>query len=292
MKDRYDIVHTQDGELVGGDVVTAHSLLRVVLRTFRDEDPAYASWIPKSPLLWCEDWIYGARRYRRVIATSEKMRSALRAVYGIPEADIAVIPLGVDTDVFRPNPAARVAFRLRHQIEPHELVLLHVSTDFERKGLRTIVESLQALGPEVTLVVAGLGDELPFRQQARKLGVRNHLIFLGYQEHLADVYASADLFVFPTRLDFFGYPVVEAMASGLPSLTAKDAGVAELIRDGRNGFVLDRPRDSRELSERIRTALASDLRAVAREARATAEETSTDSMVVATKNVYEEILRR
>ncbi len=289
---RYDVVHTQDGELVGGDVVTAHSLLRVVFRTFRHSDWRYVSWIPKSPLLWCEDWTYGARRYRRVIAASEKMRRALKAVYGIPESDVTLIPLGVDVDTFRPNASAREAFRRENGIAPDSVVLLHVSTDFERKGLSTIVEALGQLGPEVTLVVVGLGREPPFRDLAQKLGVRNRMIFLGYREHLESVYAAADVFVFPTQLDFFGYPVMEAMASGVPPIVAGDAGVAELIEDGRNGFALKDPTDPHELADRVGTALGSDRLAVAREARRTAERTSVTSMVRATREVYEGLLRR
>lgn len=290
-REGFDVVHTQDGELIGGDVVTAHSLLRVVHRTFRKADPNYVSWIPQSPLLWCEDLIYGARRYRHVFASSEKMRQALRDLYRVPSEDVSVIRLGVETARFQPNRAARDAFRRAHGIG-EEPVLLHVSTDFERKGLRTIVAALPKLDDSMVLVVAGLGRETPFREQASALGVKNRIVFLGYQEALESVYPAADLFVFPTRLDFFGFPVLEAMACGVPPIVTGNAGVAELIEDGRNGYQLRDPNDPHELASTIKRALGTGRQAVARGARATAEDTSAVRMVEETRRAYEALVRR
>ena len=291
-RERFDIVHTQDGELVGGDLVTAHSLLRVVYRAFRRVDPEYVAWMPRSPLAWAEDLIYRTRRYRHIIASSERMQEALRRVYGVRVGDISLVRLGVDTSLFRPDPAARAAFRAEHSLGSDEPVLLHVSTDFERKGLRTILRALALLSPEPTLVVAGRGNEGAFRDFAAKLGVRNRLVFLGYRQDLERVYAAADLFVFPTRLDFFGYPVLEAMACGVAPIVTQDAGVAELVEDGGNGYLIADPEDAGELADRVRGALGGDSARAGREARATAERFSTARMVADTRQVYERLVRR
>jgi glycosyltransferase involved in cell wall biosynthesis len=282
-----DVIHTQDGELVGGDVVTAHSLIRVVYRTFRRTDPEYVRWMPKSPLLWCEDIIYGSRRYSRVIATSGKMAAALHETYRVPDGDVAVIPLGVDLDLHRPDARRRGAFRQALGWTETQVVLVHVSTDYERKGLETIVRALGMLPDDFVLAVAGRGHEERFRALAEKLGVGKRVAFLGYRGDLETVYPGGDVFVFPTRLDFFGYPVLEAMACGTPPIVSRDAGVAELLTDGRDGFLLEDSGDERELADHIRTA-ASALPAAKREARATAERHSVSRMVEATRRVYGE----
>ena len=288
----FDVVHTNDGELVGGDVVTAHSLLRVVFRRFRRTDPEYVAWMPKSPLLWAEDLIYGARRYRRILATSEKMRAALQDVYRVPARDVALVRLGVDPQVLRPNAAARTAFRRAHGIATDAPVLLHVSTDFERKGLRTILRALPRLPADLVLVVAGRERDDRFREFAAKLGVRQRLLFLGYVPALETVYPAADLFVMPTRLDFFGYPVLEAMACGVPPVVPADAGIAEVLSDGRSAFLLADAEDADELVPILQEALAGRLTTVGREARAIAERMSTARMVQETRAVYGELARR
>ena len=64
-----------------------------------------------------------------------------------------------------------------------------------------------------------------------------------------DFYAAADLYVSPSREDSFGLPVLEAMACGLPVITSTFAGVAELITNEIDGFILRDPSDSQALAQ-------------------------------------------
>lgn len=292
-RERYDIVHTQDGESLGGDVVTAHALLRVLYRVFRKYDPQHVAWLPRSPLLWAEDFVYGSHRFRRVIACSEKTRDALGEVYGIPHDDISLVRLGVDSDFFKPDAAARTRFRNEHGLSLDATILLHVSTDFERKGLRTILQCVPLLPDDAALVVAGRGAESYFRDLATRLGISDRVTYLGYRPDLEEIYPAADVFVFPTRFDFFGYPVLEAMACGVPPVVTHDAGVAEVIRDGMDGVLLRNPDDPRELADAVRLATADGTgRQMGREARFVAEDLSSEAMVLQTKAVHEELSRR
>ena len=290
---QHDIVHTQDGELYGGGVVTAHSLLRVVHRVFRREDPDYVAWMPKNPLLWNESLIYRTQRYRHVIATSEKMRLALHEEYGVPQEDVTVVPLGIDPEVLRPDPSVRRAFRQAHGLPDDALVLLHVSTDFQRKGLATIIRALPLLSEQPVVAVVGKGNAEPFLKLAAKLGVTDRIVFLGYQPDIEMVYPGADAFLFPTKFDFFGYPVLEAMACGLPPFVSREAGIAEVIRDGRNGYLLSDPENAEELAERLRGSIGgSEMTTVGREARDTAKRLSVERLAAETLRVYEGLLRR
>jgi glycosyltransferase involved in cell wall biosynthesis len=90
---------------------------------------------------------------------------------------------------------------------------------------------------DAALVIAGDGPYLSAMRQALE-GLPAY--FMGYQEdrQLAPLYASADLFVFPSRTDTLGQVVMEAQASGLPVLVSAEGGPRESIEDGRSGIVL------------------------------------------------------
>ncbi len=292
-REGFDLVHTQDGDLIGGDVVTAHALLRVLFHVFRRSDPDHVAWLPRSALLWSEDFVYRTHRYRHIIVSSEKMRASLADEYGVRGEDVTLIRLGIDPDIFRPDVSIRAAFRAQYSLDPDAVILLHVSTDFERKGLRTILGCLQLLPREFVLVVAGRGREHVFQEMARKLGLSNRILFLGYQPNLERIYPAADVFLFPTEFDFFGYPVLEAMACGVAPVVASDAGVAELIRDGQDGYLISDRKNPDALADQVLSAISSgEIRRVGRRARSTAERISITRMIDETKQVYEGLMRR
>jgi glycosyltransferase involved in cell wall biosynthesis len=115
---------------------------------------------------------------------------------------------------------------------------------------------LCAARPDVALVVAGDGPYLAEMKAALK-GCPAH--FLGFQsdEQLAPLYASADLFVFPSRTDTLGQVVMEAQASGLPVLVSDEGGPKEMIHDGVTGLVVP-GRDAQRWCNAMDTLLSDD----------------------------------
>src|SRR6266568_2444686 len=93
------------------------------------------------------------------------------------------------------------------------------------------------------IVVVGSDDPNAFMESAKKLGVLKRCHFEPPCDDVLDFYAAADLYVSPSREDSFGLPVAEAMACGMPAITSMHAGVANLIHDGKDGFILGDPRD-------------------------------------------------
>jgi glycosyltransferase involved in cell wall biosynthesis len=91
--------------------------------------------------------------------------------------------------------------------------------------------------PRLHLVLAGDGPE------RERLGERvgEHASFLGWQRgaDLARIYASADIFLFPSATDTFGQVILEAQASGLPALAVAAGGPLELVQDGVTGLLRD-----------------------------------------------------
>ncbi|OLB34306.1 MAG: hypothetical protein AUH11_18690 [Acidobacteria bacterium 13_2_20CM_57_17] len=166
--------------------------------------------------------------------------------------DVRVIPNGVDTARF--SPSARLALRhearLRRKIQKADLVLLLIGNDWRVKGLETVLRAVGALR-ELPILVIAAGDDSPdfFLETANALGISERCRFEPSREDVLDFYSAADLYVSPSREDSFALPVAEAMACGLPVITSMDAGVAELIHDGMDGFILRRSEDFQALAK-------------------------------------------
>jgi UDP-glucose:(heptosyl)LPS alpha-1,3-glucosyltransferase len=110
-----------------------------------------------------------------------------------------------------------------------------------------------ALLRQLPLQILIAGDDSPnsFRDTAKSLGIVERCHFSPPSQNVLDFYAAADLYVSPTREDSFGLPVAEAMACALPVITSKEAGIADLILNGTDGFVLNRCDDPQELAQLI-----------------------------------------
>ena len=181
------------------------------------------------------------RRARSVVAVSTKVSNELEEI-GIPKENIRVICNGVDTDEFRPGTPDRERFGL-----PIESTVFLFAGDIRtsRKNLETVLKALIKV-KEVHLAVAGETTGSPFIQLAVRLGLVARVHFLGAVKDMSTLMRSVDALVFPSRYDPAGLVVLEAMASGLPVITAKTAGASELIRSA--GRSLDNPNDVETLA--------------------------------------------
>lgn len=163
---------------------------------------------------------------------SEATRRELEAL-GLRQA--VVWGRGVDTALFTPTRRSE-ARRAALAAGPDTPVVLHVSRLAAEKDVETLVAAFQqaqaALGSGVRFVVAGDGPRAAWVRAA--LPFATHLGFLS-RPVLADLYADADLFVFPSPTETCGLVLLEAMAAGLPVVAADQGGVLENLRDGLNG---------------------------------------------------------
>jgi UDP-glucose:(heptosyl)LPS alpha-1,3-glucosyltransferase len=240
--------------------------------------------------LWLERRILRGRLYVRIIAISCMVKADMVRNYGVPEADVDVVYNGVDTAQFSPSNRAGVGaeVRRRHDIAPHERVALFVGSGFERKGVRQLLEAVRLVrGPLVVLVV-GRGRRL----EVPHMPADKRIVFCGPKPDVPGYYAAADVFVFPTVYEPFGNVHLEALASGVPVVTTRLAGGAEVIEEGRNGHVVDAPEDAEGIARAIEDLLdpvRQDGRRAA--ARAVAERYAFDAHIRSAMTVYERILR-
>lgn len=161
------------------------------------------------------------------------------------------IPHGVDTDVFNPN-HANPELKSQLGIDKKKIVLF-VGRIVKEKNLDILVEAVEKLErrKDFVLVVAGGGPYLKYYQSKTK-----NAIFLGHlnTKELAQVYATSDIFVFPSVTETFGNVILEAMACGLPPIVANSYGASELISNFENG-VLVAPNSADDLANHIQLLL-------------------------------------
>ena len=177
---------------------------------------------------------------RQIIQCNAPRNAAEIAIrYGVPTERLAMIYNGVDVERFQPRPREVYRDKLREELGLEGPVALFVGSGFERKGLDRAITGLADAGSRATLLVAGTGNTAVYRRLAERLGVAARVRFLGARADVEALHAAADLFVLPTRYDPFANACLEAMASGLPIATTRENGVADLIEERVNGFVLE-----------------------------------------------------
>ncbi len=169
---------------------------------------------------------------------------------GIPAEKLKILPRGLDTKLF--NPARRSPeFWKSRGLRDGETGMLFVGRISKEKNLDTLVSATRRLAEWRTPVRPLFIGEGPYLAEMKRL--LPDAIFTGYLggEELADAYASADLFVFPSTTDTFGNVVIEAQACGLPVIVSDIGGPRDLVQHGRDGFVT-KALDVGELAESIR----------------------------------------
>jgi len=197
---------------------------------------------------------------------------------------------GVDTERFHPQ-HHRAAFRELAGIQPHETMLLYVGRLASEKRVELLADALDGLS-NVRLVLVGDG---PARAMLEQRLVGKPAFFAGYlhAQALAEAYASADMFAFPSDTETFGQVIQEAMASGLPVVAARAGGAIDLVGDGVTGALFTAG-DAYDLRTQVQH-LASDaaLRInMGNAGRALAERHSWNSVMAELTNHYEQVLTR
>ncbi len=217
---------------------------------------------------------------RAVICNSTMVRDEILARFRIAPDRLRVIRNGVDLRRFAPPmPAQRQAARLELGLTSTEPIFAFVGSGFERKGLAGALRALAdpVLPSDLRLIVAGADKHLArYRRWADQLGVLPRVVFLGGVKDVLPVLHAADGFVLPTLYDPFPNAVLEALACGLPTVTSRKSGAAEVITPGVNGFAPD----ACDVPA-IARAMAAILRAPSREAMREAARASVSGLSAA-----------
>jgi glycosyltransferase involved in cell wall biosynthesis/predicted metal-dependent phosphoesterase TrpH len=225
-------------------MVAARLLGIPVIGQFHTDVPEYALRLTGDPTVanmtrTIVGWFY--RAMDRTLVPSEWVANLMRDM-GVPAERIRRVPRGIDLDLFYH------ARRDEHAFDEYGLngepKVLYVGRVSKEKGLMHLAAGFRALSremPGARLVVIGDG---PYTEELASQVPSDKVVFTGpvTGEKLARLYASSDVFAFPSETETFGNVVVEAQATGLPVVVADRGAARENMREGVTGLVVD-PRD-------------------------------------------------
>jgi glycosyltransferase involved in cell wall biosynthesis len=200
----------------------------------------------------------GTLRASLVLTASESTRQDLQDYYGVPARKIHIIGNATDPTLRQEeDPDRLAAVRRRYGLPPRFLLTLGAGRP--HKNVETAVEALAQLDAAVApaLVVAGATDarfEDGVAARARALRVEDRVVRPGVirEEDLAALYSLADVLVFPSLVEGFGLPIVEAMACGTPVVASDASSVPEVVGDAGLTFP---PLDAGALTQALRCLL-------------------------------------
>ena len=198
----------------------------------------------------------------RVISVSDAVARHY-ARRGIPRRKLRVVHNAIDAAPFQRTlqPEERNALLRELDIPAGARVLACVAMLRPGKGIGVLVRAMRAVlarEPRALLLVVGDGSERPrIEREVSALGLENSVRLLGTRADVPAILRLAELFILPTRSALSAFPTVliEACASGLPSVASDVGGVPEIVRDGREG-ILTPVGDERALADAISTLLA------------------------------------
>ncbi|MBI3826736.1 MAG: glycosyltransferase [Candidatus Rokubacteria bacterium] len=195
----------------------------------------------------------------RIVAANVVEQVELARHYDARAGRIAVIPCGVDTELFTPGAQEEARAALGLSAGP---LVLYVGRIAPIKGLETLLDAVArfaARGRPVRLVIAG-GDideavgahEARLRARLASPDLAGIVRFVGAQPQkaLRDYYVAADATVVPSYYESFGMVALEAMACGSPVVASRVGGLTTTVRDGVTGFLVPEG-DVEALAERI-----------------------------------------
>ncbi len=247
-------------------------------------------------MLQLEREIFSADSPTTVVAISDYVVRQLKNHYALPDARICKIYNGVNGDDTPADVRAenRQAIRAEFGVGDDELLVLSVAHNFRLKGVHRWMEALGLLvgrdTGKVRALVVGRGDAATLARMAGNLRIAKALTFVGASDRVRAFYHAADVMVHPTYYDPCSRVVLEAMVSGLPVITTKWDGSAEMIRDGESGFVLDNPANAEGMAGCVEKLRDKELRQrMGKEAATIAEQVSMARHAGEMMKLYERI---
>lgn len=234
-----------------------------------------------------------------VIALSNYVVRQLHEHYQLPDSRIRLIFNAVEVDASPVDVREDNRREIRHQygVADGDLLVLLVAHNFRLKGVDRWMEAHASLVRrgvrDVRTIVVGKGDSKGWRRRASKLGIDRYFTFAGPSDRAAAYRHAADVLVHPTFYDPCSRVVMEAMSQGLPCVATRWDGSAELIDDGRNGFVVEDPGDITALADRVERLRDPNLRAqMGAAALEVADRVDMRRHVAEMLKVYEELANR
>jgi N-acetyl-alpha-D-glucosaminyl L-malate synthase BshA len=240
-----DLIHAQTIQM-GFCALIAKKLFKIPFLVYGHGFDVYFDWnfkgfISKSAI----------KNADAAVALTNEMKLEMQKMH---PREISIIPNGVDLDKFRDLSKEDARKGLGYAAD--EKIIIYVGRLHPVKGLDYLIEAFKMVEKKIKrakLVIIGQGNQKGYLASlAKSFNLEDNIIFRGeianneVPRHLV----ASDVFVLPSLSESFGIANIEAMAAGLPVVATKVRGMAEIIKDGENGFLVE-PKEPEQISEKI-----------------------------------------
>lgn len=189
----------------------------------------------------------------KIICVSESSKRNLLATLAIDPEKIKVIYYGMDHQLFKPRD--KMTYRKKIGLPLDKIIVLNVGNESHSKNIPTLIKAFYKIKKRFkNAILVRVGDQLPSTKElVDRFGPEGFIHFKRVpHQYISYFYNSADLFVFPSLREGFGFPALEAMASGCPLIASNRPAVPEIVG---NGGVLIDPLDVDSLALQMETVL-------------------------------------
>ncbi len=201
-----------------------------------------------------------------VVAISEYVRRQLTHHYRLSADSIRMIFNGVDYQPCSDEQRQfdRAAVRELYGVAEDQVLALVIAHNFKLKGVAPWLAALRLLrrrhGDKFKSIIIGKASARPYVRLAHSLAVSNLAMFVGPTQRTREFLHAADVLVHPTYYDPCSRVVLEAMLCGVPPVTTRFNGAAEVITDGVTGKIIASPEDIEDLARAVEDAAAPEIR--------------------------------
>jgi UDP-glucose:(heptosyl)LPS alpha-1,3-glucosyltransferase len=238
------IVHGH-GEVLNQDILSLHNSVHAAYEAIHGRPLAQKD---EKGVFYFHRRLLSQGRFKLIIANSQLMKADLMARYSIPSSKIRVIYPGYDPRQFSPSARASARQELRRSmgVTSEEILIgLVTSGDFVKRGVKTFVSTIASLPANTrkrmkALIVGREKRVDVLREECRRLGIADRVIFKESIPDVQNYYYAMDLMVYPAFFEEFGQVVQEAAACGVPVLTSKMVGASELFQGLAKSYLPDR----------------------------------------------------
>jgi len=184
-------------------------------------------------ILLQEKRLFQSSKIHALITNSETTKAEIVRHFPNHKAPLTVIPNAVDQEKF--NPRLRAQYREKILTDLNISTKCHVSlfigSGYERKGVDQLLRIFKDLDQNYHLVIIGKDkNQAAYETKSKKIGLAQRVHFLGPQIDVRPFLGAADLFIFPSLYDPLPNSTLEAAASGLPMISSKTTGAADITK--------------------------------------------------------------
>jgi glycosyltransferase involved in cell wall biosynthesis len=207
----------------------------------------YLGFIPGLGLWWLAERYLTplrARFCKKVFVVSSEIKDRMVKLWHYPPGKVDVLYHGVDIQKFHPAITSRNAMRQQMGFTDSDLIIIAAARLSQEKCIDRAIEAFDQLSTKnqhIHLVIAGTG---PYEKRLKELACTkssaNKIKFLGQVSNVNELYQMSDIYVLSSDNEGLSLAFLEALASGLVCVATKCTGTTEVIKDGINGFLVEK----------------------------------------------------